>query len=519
MTKRKEPPYIWLDFSLEPFVLDSTVKTKLDKCVKEQSSAIFTNLNSTRTRKLGKSNEKQIKDLTQTILTNLVYAHERNKKSIIKYSRNKNDYSGKNEYIPKEISHTYLIAIIDYLFAQKLILSDIAGTATGRASTIQITSSFYKKIKNSIRPQEQRYIKNPTTKQKAQTFVRVNKVIRQEYSYKQQKVLIEKETYTPKPKDQNTKRYLNAWNTELRKQNFYLDQHFIDIVLPDNVKLSFNPLNKYYYRLFADETLSQGGRFFRAWWQNIKSRYRHYITIDFQRTVELDFSNIQPKIAYFLAGHTPPNGDLYNIPTVPNAKDSSIRKTIKRYLIAMFYAERQFKENDEDVLPKGWTPKQMIDAIKEHHKPIAHLLLSPDKMGMRLQFLESQIVHYLNQRMKHNNISILSIHDSFITPEQHEKTLKNAMQELFSSILTSHDVIVPDSYQIDVFKKNDEYIDKLKTRNEYYDYNFNGDYSKIETDITLLDKPLTVKSQPNKEFSLFEERANQWLAMYNKANK
>ena len=53
-------------------------------------------------------------------------------------------------------------------------------------------------------------------------------------------------------------------------------------------------------RIFSNGRFDHGGRFYRAWWQNVPSEYRKYITIDAKRTCEYDYSQLNPHMVYFL---------------------------------------------------------------------------------------------------------------------------------------------------------------------------------------------------------------------------
>ena len=52
-------------------------------------------------------------------------------------------------------------------------------------------------------------------------------------------------------------------------------------------------------RIFSNGSFKEGGRFYRGWWQNVPSEYRKHITIDMKRTVEYDFSQLNPHMLYF----------------------------------------------------------------------------------------------------------------------------------------------------------------------------------------------------------------------------
>ena len=55
-------------------------------------------------------------------------------------------------------------------------------------------------------------------------------------------------------------------------------------------------------RFFSNGRFDHGGRFYRAWWHNVPSEYRKFITIDGKRTSEYDYSQLNPHMAYYLRG-------------------------------------------------------------------------------------------------------------------------------------------------------------------------------------------------------------------------
>ena len=65
-------------------------------------------------------------------------------------------------------------------------------------------------------------------------------------------------------------------------------------------------------RIFSNGRFDQGGRFYRAWWHNVPSEYRKYITINGKRTCEYDYSQLNPHMAYYLRGADIGSEDAYS---------------------------------------------------------------------------------------------------------------------------------------------------------------------------------------------------------------
>ena len=104
--------------------------------------------------------------------------------------------------------------------------------------------------------------------------------------------------------------YENEENTnEMRKRlttiNTCLAKHWPDLRITnddftalqgrlrlDNEKSPIDFSKRILTRIFSNGRFDHGGRFYRAWWHNVPSDYRKYITIDGKRTCEYDYSAV-----------------------------------------------------------------------------------------------------------------------------------------------------------------------------------------------------------------------------------
>ncbi len=66
------------------------------------------------------------------------------------------------------------------------------------------------------------------------------------------------------------------------------------------------------HRVFNRGSFDLGGRFYGPWWQNIKSAERRHIGVNGSRSVELDHSQLHPRLLYAIAGKSI-DGDAYEI--------------------------------------------------------------------------------------------------------------------------------------------------------------------------------------------------------------
>ena len=89
-------------------------------------------------------------------------------------------------------------------------------------------------------------------------------------------------------------------------------------------------------RIFSNGRFDNGGRFYRAWWHNVPSEYRKYITIDSKRTCEYDYSQLNPHMVYFRKGAKMGDEDAYG-----RVFDGEHRDLVKEAFNAMIQASTE----------------------------------------------------------------------------------------------------------------------------------------------------------------------------------
>jgi hypothetical protein len=163
-------------------------------------------------------------------------------------------------------------------------------------------------------------------------------------------------------------------------------------------------------RIFSNGRFDHGGRFYRAWWHNVPSEYRKYITIDGTRTCEYDYSQLNPHMVYFLRGAKMGDEDAYD-----RVFDGEHRDIVKEAFNAMIQASTNLthkpKKLDLSEVDLDWpTLKQ---AILDAHKPIADVFFQGH--GNHLQFIDSCIAETVMLNfIRAEDAPVLPVHDSFI---------------------------------------------------------------------------------------------------------
>jgi hypothetical protein len=181
-------------------------------------------------------------------------------------------------------------------------------------------------------------------------------------------------------------------------------------------------------RIFSNGSFKQGGRFYRAWWLNVPSEYRKYITRDEKRTAEFDFSQLNPHLLYHSNYKELGSEDAYD-----RVLDGEHRKVVKQAFNAMVQASTPLKncpnELDMSGLEMSWA--ELRDRIIKAHKPIADLFFKG--VGNHLQFQDSNIAERVMLHFAGMDAPALPVHDSFILHHAYGESgeVEEAMRRAF----------------------------------------------------------------------------------------
>lgn len=187
-------------------------------------------------------------------------------------------------------------------------------------------------------------------------------------------------------------------------------------------------------RIFNNCTFNHGGRFYHAWWLEVPKEYRKHITINGQKTVEIDYSTLHPSILYAWKGLSTPTAP-YGI----SGYGKRLRPAIKLAMLIMLNANsrqatlKAIRNKLKDTFEE-FEDSQMVrklhDAIKKTHAPIAEYFNSG--IGVELQRIDSDIAERVMMRLNGLRPTVaLPVHDSFIVPAYAEEFAKQVMLEEF----------------------------------------------------------------------------------------
>ena len=201
-------------------------------------------------------------------------------------------------------------------------------------------------------------------------------------------------------------------------------------------------------RIFSNGSFKEGGRFYRGWWQNVPSEYRKYITIDMKRTIEYDFSQLNPHMLYYAYNQELGSEDAYD-----RVLDGEHRNLVKAAFNAMIQASTNLRNCPSDIDPSiadmSWG--ELRDRIIEAHKPIEHLFFCGT--GNKMQFEDSCICEGVMLHFAAVDAPALPVHDSFIMHHGFGGELEESMRREFHKRLGGD---IPTSKEMLAWKPSDD---------------------------------------------------------------
>lgn len=165
-----------------------------------------------------------------------------------------------------------------------------------------------------------------------------------------------------------------------------------------------------------------GGRFYGGWWECIPREFRPYIEINYQSTVELDYSGHHVRMLYAEEGLQMPD-DPYDLEGF--ARED--QKTAVMIILNAYEESKALHAIAAEGIQKG---RELLAKLKELHAPIARHFHTG--IGLKLQNKDAKIAERLMLHMiEESNAVILPIHDSFLVSKGFEHELLQAMNTAF----------------------------------------------------------------------------------------
>ena len=182
------------------------------------------------------------------------------------------------------------------------------------------------------------------------------------------------------------------------------------------------------YRYFAKGDFKIGGRLFRGFWQTLPKPARLVgIRIEGESVVELDYSQLNPMLAYARVRGSPPSGDAYTLPGLEQFRDG-----VKKVFNALLFDDkprRSFPKGVGGFFPVGTKIGDVVNAIREKHPTLEPVLSTG--AGFHLMYLESEIMMRVLEQLRHQAIVGLPIFDGVIVKASKVEAAKTVMKEQF----------------------------------------------------------------------------------------
>jgi hypothetical protein len=165
------------------------------------------------------------------------------------------------------------------------------------------------------------------------------------------------------------------------------------------------------FRYFARGDFKSGGRLFRGFWENLPKRARLLgVSIEGEPVVELDYSQLNPMLAYAMVGCSPPSGDAYSLPGLEQHRDG-----VKRVFNALLFDKgprKSFPKGESDRFAKKVKIGDVIKAIHEKHPNLGSVLSTG--VGFHLMYLESELMMRVLEKLRYQDIVGLPVFDGVI---------------------------------------------------------------------------------------------------------
>ena len=247
---------------------------------------------------------------------------------------------------------------------------------------------------------------------------------------------------------------LKAYNDLLSRTHIHLaniDKPYITRVekkTGKEIKVQISNASKTVRRVFSRGKWDCFGRFSGGFWQRVgdkeESPYRRNIRINNEPTVELDYSSLHPNILTVEAGLEPLK-DVYTLgyQVDKNFDQEQQRQIMKGLVLNLLNATTRklafsaFRNQKQ----KGHPFRKLTDAKLETFttaliKKRPHLT---DKIGndegIRLMFIDSQIMNIIIEKATTQEVPILTVHDSVICREKDEPYVRKLMREATKQVV------------------------------------------------------------------------------------
>lgn len=179
-------------------------------------------------------------------------------------------------------------------------------------------------------------------------------------------------------------------------------------------------------RIFNNGQFDNGGRYYRGFWIELPNKDRlKGIRINGEKVKVLDYSQMNPRLLYDLAGAPFPGTGAYNLPGLENYRDEV--KHFFNALLNMTFRPKRFPDGTRGRIPRRFSCEDVLKLIEDKHRPVRQFFYQDPCIGLKLMFKESEIMTKVLIDLIDEGIVALPVHDAVIIQESHAHKVKEVM--------------------------------------------------------------------------------------------
>ena len=181
-------------------------------------------------------------------------------------------------------------------------------------------------------------------------------------------------------------------------------------------------------RHFTLGRFDRGGRLFGGFWQTLPKEVRlERTSIDGEGVVGLDYSQLNPLLAYHLAKAVPTAGDAYTLVGLEQHRDG-----VKRIFNAMLFTRHleKFPKGTRAMFPRRIKCSDVVGAILARHPKLRGVLLTLG-IGHQFMFIESEIMMRILNQCRSRGIVALPVFDCVVVKVSEANKVERIMKSLF----------------------------------------------------------------------------------------
>lgn len=195
-----------------------------------------------------------------------------------------------------------------------------------------------------------------------------------------------------------------------------------------------NGKKKFPIAIYSDMGAKKGGRLYNALWIETTKALRQFITINGEKTADIDGCSMHVQLLYRKADLPVPAGNLYIYPKGDDRRkimknlmllmmNTSKKHDTKRFLddarkAVMNTYRREGKDDNNWSLKPNTDLLPLIIELEEKHRDIFHLLYQSN--WGELQRIETEIMLRIMLAAIENDILVLPVHDGCLCQERHK---------------------------------------------------------------------------------------------------